>query len=112
MTDDLKNTNRRRDEIEARLSEYLEDISVNVAGKTKTWSRMSCCNSSRSLYCPECFRLLIPLEDWPEAIREKRLRLPFHLDILMDEKERRTSATGLHLAILAQAMKDLSLIHI
>lgn len=49
------------------------------------------CRTSRSIYCPTCCRVLIEKTQWPEAIQD--LRLPFQLDILLDD--RRPSATGI-----------------
>lgn len=89
-------------EAEERLETYLETI------QPKDWPRVTCCDSSRSFYCPECCRLLIPSEDWPDAIREGSLRFPFDIDIILDAKERRTSATGIHVVAISAAVDDSS----
>lgn len=49
------------------------------------------CQTSRSIYCPTCYQVLIEKSKWPEGTQN--LRLPFQLDILLDD--RRTSATGI-----------------
>ena len=73
----------------------------------RQWPRIECCGSSRSLYCSECAKLLVPqVDDCPEPIRSGALRLPFDLDILLDIKERRTSSTGFHLQVLFDFMKE------
>ena len=85
-------------EAEEFLDEYLE------RAKPKDWPRFTCCNSSRSFYCPDCCRILIPSDDWPCSLREGRLRFPFDVDILLGVKERRTSATGIHVAAIFNSM--------
>lgn len=80
------------------VSKYLRETA------TKDWPRIDCCNSSRSLYCPECHKILIPGEDWPADIRDGTLRLPFKIDIYLDTKERKTSATGIQVAAIASAV--------
>jgi hypothetical protein len=97
---------------EQRLVDYLNSFD----GRTSLFPRRTCCNSSRSLYCKECCRLLVPDDVLPDAIslrrekkdvgensavirdiaekRQRPLRLPFNLHIILDD--RRSSATGLH----------------
>lgn len=81
-----------------RLEKYLERIGPTL------WPRVFCCESSRSFYCPECCQILVPPEEWPSAIREKTLRLPFEIDILLDKKERKTSSTGIQLFSIFSAI--------
>lgn len=60
--------------------------------------RVRCCGTSRSLFCEECGRLLIPLDEWPSCLRDGSLRLPFHLHIILDDD--RSTATGMHAVAL------------
>ena len=83
------------------LEEYL---SSTVA---REWPRVECCGSSRSLYCPECFQILIPQEKWPKDIREARVKFPFHIDIVLGKKERKTCATGVQVAAIAGALESI-----
>jgi hypothetical protein len=93
-----------KNEAEDCLLKYLE---VTNPPQQQPWPRVTCCNSSRSLYCPECCRILIPKEDWPSEIRDGTLALPFDVDIILHAQERRTSSSGLHLvAILSALAKD------
>lgn len=99
---------------EQRLVEYLNSFDGNT-----TFPRVTCCNSSRSLYCNECCRLLVPDDVLPDSIslrrevnssasssdkadtdddRQRPLKLPFNLRIVLDD--RRGSATGLHAVTL------------
>jgi len=72
----------------------------------KSWQRVVCCESSRSLYCPVCCRLLVPNEDWPDAIRDNKFLhpLPFDLHILVDD--RRASSTGVQVQAIFNPRKD------
>ncbi len=100
----MSQKNSKLEAEELRLVEYLNSFD----GKT-SFPRLSCCNSSRSLYCKECCRLLVPDEVLPDSIslrrshadtdiRRRPLRLPFNLHIVLDD--RRCSATGLHAVAL------------
>jgi len=107
---------------EQRLVEYLNSFD----GKT-SFPRRTCCNSSRSLYCKECCRLLVPDDVLPDPISLRRevkdtggnneithdttadniprpLRLPFNLHIVLDD--RRCSATGLHAVALLNSGEE------
>jgi DTW domain-containing protein YfiP len=80
---------------EEKIRCYLDSFrSLESWNSRKQWLRKVCCGTSRSLYCPECYELLIPAEDWPKQIEA----LPFHLDIVVHD--RRNVATGLHAKIL------------
>ena len=63
--------------------------------------RVKCCGSSKSLYCSECYNLLVPQESTPLAIQKGHLDLPFDMDIILDD--RRRSASGIHAAVLLNA---------
>ena len=84
-------------ERQLNLGRYLDAFLQN----RKAYPRTKCCGSSRSLYCTECQRLLVPKLECPASLRDGRLRLPFDLDILLCD--RRKSATGLHAFVLLQA---------
>lgn len=92
-----------KNEAEDCLLKYLE---VTNPPQQQPWPRVTCCNSSRSLYCPECCRILIPEDDWPNDIRDGTLALPFDVDILLHAQERRTSSSGLHLVAISLALSN------
>lgn len=86
---------------EQRLVDYLEETAAPDG-----WSqRRFCCKSSRCLYCPECCQILLPEDDFPPVLREGKFSLPFDLDVILDVKERRTSATGIQVVTVANAVK-------
>lgn len=64
--------------------------------------RVKCCNSSRSLYCPECCALLVERDHRPPPIS-----LPCKLDVVLDEKNRAKS-TGIHAKCLIDAQEALA----
>jgi DTW domain len=100
---------KMKNEAEDCLLNYLE---VTHPPQQQPWPRVFCCNSSRSLYCPECCQILIPQKDWPSDIRNGTLALPFDVDIILHAQERRTSSSGLHLVAISSAMsKDTKLIN-
>lgn len=113
-------------EAERLVEQYLNSFD----GKT-SFTRSTCCNSSRSLYCKECCRLLVPDNALPHPIYLRRnngvvdghsvdessstvhgekpqrpLMLPFNLHIILDD--RRGSATGLHAVALLNNEGEMS----
>ena len=88
------------DEIIPFLQSFLTPESMEVQSQ---WDRVKCCHASRSLYCSECYQLLIPTAHWPRNLQAvtnnntSRL-LPFDLHVIL--QDRRKSATGLHAAVL------------
>lgn len=80
------------------LAEYLDKTT------TIDQSRVDCCNSSRSFYCPMCCSVLLPSEEWPDVIRNGKLRLPFDIDIVLGKKERRTCATGIQVVAISSVL--------
>jgi hypothetical protein len=102
---------------EQRLVEYLVDDSFIPSSEILT-RREYCCNSSRSLYCPECCKILIPEQYWPQQLQQQQQQqcqrlqgfcfLPFSIELILGNKERRTSSTGIQLMVLCQMMKELS----
>lgn len=113
-------------EAERLVEQYLNSFD----GKT-SFPRSTCCNSSRSLYCKECCRLLVPDDALPPPIYLRRnngavngnsaddssnivnggkpqrpLMLPFNLHIILDD--RRGSATGLHAVALLNNEGEMS----
>jgi hypothetical protein len=106
------------DEVDRRVHSYLNKILDDTPAKS--FERVICCNSSRSLYCEECCRLLVPDDSLPVSIRlQKRknvdfksisteegrpLHLPFNLHIYLND--RRKSATGLHAVALLSGIDD------
>jgi hypothetical protein len=49
-------------------SSYQDDINNNIS------NRVYCCNTSRSLYCPECYRCLVPKKFRPRRFIQQQLR--------------------------------------
>jgi hypothetical protein len=80
------------------VKDYLDYFSTPEAlEKRKEWPRVECCGTSRSLYCSECYNLLIPPGEWL-AISATIRKLPFRLHIILHD--RRNVATGLHAKVL------------
>jgi hypothetical protein len=81
-------------EAEETLARYLESCAEHLI----PGSRTVCdgCNVSQFLYCPSCYEILVPQDSWPESVRNGTYRLPFDVDIILDDK--RNSATGVQLA--------------
>lgn len=89
-------------EDERRFEEYLKQTRPS-----ESWPRRSqCCGTSRSFYCCECCTICIPEESLPVPILEGKFRLPFDVDVILDEKERRTSSTGIQLMCLFNALES------
>ena len=86
------------DSAQILLSKYLKST------QPQQFPRMKCCGTSRSLYCVECCRLLIPKESWPKSVQEQTLKLPFNVHIVFDKKERRSSSTGMQLMSIYNSM--------
>mmetsp|Transcript_78 Transcript_78/g.116 ORF Transcript_78/g.116 Transcript_78/m.116 type:complete len:405 (-) Transcript_78:476-1690(-) len=98
------------------LCELNNALPPHDVGMGTSFGRIACCNSSQSLYCKECFRLLVPDQSLPIPISSRKriisensklddhcsegrpLKLPFNLHIILDD--RRGSATGLHAVAL------------
>jgi hypothetical protein len=107
------NVNDFGDEAERSVQNYLETFLSETPPTTeigRTFQRVVCCNSSRSLYCEECCRLLVHDDSLPISCRrrkhseERPLKLPFNLHIILDD--RRKSATGLHAVALLNGTGD------
>ncbi|KAL3775018.1 hypothetical protein ACHAW5_003756 [Stephanodiscus triporus] len=106
------------EEAERSVQNYLETFLTETpsnAESGKSFQRVVCCNSSRSFYCEECCRLLVPDDSLPIPISRRKketsekmfqhsggegrpLRLPFNVHVILDD--RRKSATGLHAVAL------------
>mmetsp|Transcript_29642 Transcript_29642/g.48909 ORF Transcript_29642/g.48909 Transcript_29642/m.48909 type:complete len:289 (+) Transcript_29642:135-1001(+) len=77
------------------VANYLDSfLTTEAVQKQKAWPRVQCCGTSRSLYCCECYSLLVPESEWPKSAN----RLPFNLHIILHD--RRNAATGLHAKVL------------
>ena len=82
--------------------------------------RVYCCGTSRSLYCPECCRVLVPKSRWPRRMIEQLQRrqcknnlhelgstFPFQsMDIVLGVKERRTSSTGIQMMCISKMIAE------
>jgi DTW domain len=87
---------------EVRVEEYLKQTRPS-----RSWARRSqCCGTSRCFYCSDCCTICIPEESLPVPILEGRFRLPFDVDIVLDEKERRASSTGIQLVSMFNAVES------
>lgn len=89
-------------EAEEALVRYLDECVTEATNDDFSRTRCEACSSSRSMYCFDCLRLLVPRERWPEPVRDGRLRLPFDVDIILDD--RRSSATGVQLKTILASM--------
>lgn len=106
------NVNDFGDEAERSVQNYLEKFLSETPPTTeigRTFQRVVCCNSSRSLYCEECCRLLVQDDSLPISCRrrnhsERPLKLPFDLHVILDDC--RKSATGLHAVALLNGTGD------
>ena len=89
------------------VARYLDSFTTNNTNtNTNTNPRTPCCGTSRWLYCPECYRLLIEERHWPEELRSgsDTALLPFALDVLLHD--RRNSSTGVQLMVLDHAKQQ------
>jgi hypothetical protein len=81
--------------------------------------RVFCCNTSRSLYCPDCCSVLVPKEHRPqrfirqESNNSKGQRqqvgssFPFQfMDVVLGVKERRTASTGIQLMCISNMIAE------
>lgn len=90
------------EEEEKYLASYLESVSDETKSQAIS-NRVYCCDASRSLYCPECYRILVPTGLWPGSISF----FPFHsVDIILGIKERRTSSTGIQMMCVCRMFAE------
>jgi len=80
------------------FADYMEQ---DCPPPPESWQRKECCGTSRYLYCPNCYRLLVPKMDWPTAVQDGSCQLPFQLDILLEDNK--AIATGVHVKCLLDA---------
>jgi DTW domain-containing protein YfiP len=85
------------------LIEFLQ-VCSEVAESASQRVRCQTCNASRSLYCPDCYKILVPKDFWPKAICDGSLRLPFDVDIILND--RRTASTGVQVATVLSASEE------
>ena len=95
----LRDNDERVKEVENFLNEFLKPECDDQ--RRICTARARCCGSSRSLYCTECYSLIIPKDEWPTSIKNSELKLPFNVTCILDD--RRKSSTGLHLPVLLRA---------
>ena len=124
--EDQEEDDRRGQDVQLLLKKYVDETIVLPSPASQR--RVDCCGSSRSLYCPECFNLLLPSDYWPwndsdtdhhgidndnetkvqAPHQHERLpvpiKIPFSMDIILGRKERRTSSTGVHIMVLRRLM--------
>lgn len=91
------------EEAEDTFLHYLQVCAHQAESASR---RVSCvgCHTSKSIYCAECYRILVPRELWPTAIDRGTVQLPFHLDIIIDD--RKTSSTGVQVASVLGACQE------
>ncbi|KAG7347133.1 DTW domain containing protein [Nitzschia inconspicua] len=94
-------------EEEKQFTAYLDEVaSLPLAPSIE--KRSFCCNTSRSLYCPECYKLLVPTAECPLDIPEgDSIELPFVMDIILGRKERRNSSSGVQMMVIRQMMTQI-----
>ena len=114
---DMSNGNTATIDAENIVNKYLQSFvapqSDDGWSMAQSFERVTCCESSCSLYCNRCCSLLVRGDALPIPIslrrriimtqdmhskEERPLRLPFNLHIVLDD--RRKSATGLHAVAL------------
>jgi len=92
------------------LASFLEKCSNEARnleqGSSPFAARTNCdkCGASRSMYCFDCCRLLIPFEQRPDPILSETLRLPFDVDLILDD--RRASSTGVQMKAIMDSMSQ------
>jgi DTW domain len=91
------------DNAEEAMVHFLEECSLQVSRNSFPRERCETCSGSRSVYCFECCKLLIPRSEWPPPIRDGTLHLPFDVDIVLND--RRSSATGVQLKTVMRAVE-------
>jgi DTW domain len=96
--------NEAEDKLLWFLNECSQEVEQNRATNGVDYTRVTCdtCNASRSLFCAECTRLLLPYDQWPQPIRDRSLYLPFDVDIILND--RRVSATGIQVHTIYSSM--------
>lgn len=52
------------------------------------------------MYCTDCYEILVPRDTWPANLRDGTFRLPFDVDIILDD--RRSSSTGIQAATMVR----------
>ena len=83
-------------EAESRLVDFLEECAQIKGAEAR--ARCPVCDAPRSFHCSSCFQLVVPKETIPNVISEHLLKLPFEIDIILDD--RRASSTGVQVATL------------
>lgn len=83
------------------LAAYMEEdnnsvtppLSESSPPSSSCQQRTMCCESSRSLYCPKCYRILVPKEEWPVPLQDGSLQreLPFDIHILLEDKQNQST---------------------
>lgn len=97
------------DEAEQALVGFLKDCAAQtelVDASQQRRVRCETCNASRSLYCFDCLRLLLPRKHWPPSLLDGSFRLPFGVDLVLDDK--RAASTGVQVATLLHCRAGLA----
>lgn len=100
--------------VDNKKNEYCDRDNDDLIGK-----RVFCCKTSRSLYCPECCRVLVPKECWPQRFishqcnnnsqQQAGWSFPFNfMDIILGVKERRTSSTGIQMMCISNMVAEVA----
>jgi DTW domain len=98
--------NEAEDKLIWFLNECSDEVERNRIKNGVDYSRVTCdtCNASRSLFCSECTRILLPSDQWPQPIRNRTVYLPFDVDIILND--RRVSATGVQFHTIWSSMEQ------
>lgn len=88
-------------EAEQLLSHYIDCPTSKQASDCTKRVKCPTCNASRSFYCATCLELLVPKDEWPQGVKDNALKLPFDVDLILDD--RRLSSTGIQMATLLKA---------
>ena len=93
------------------LESYFQETNSAASSSASSSSRVYCCKTSRSLYCPEYYRCLVPKKFWPkieiEEDTESSSSFPFkNIDIILGVKERRASSTGIQFMSICRMLSE------
>lgn len=96
--------NEAEDRLLWLLNECSQEVERNRVKNGVDYSRVTCetCNASRSLFCSECASILLPSDQWPQPIRDRKVYIPFDVDIVLND--RRVSSTGVQFHSIISSM--------
>ena len=93
--------------VESEINAYLNSlVDVDCTSPMSTSvqrKRQKCCGTSRSIYCPECFKILLDKSEYALEGIDSKVKLPFSVDIILTD--RRVASTGVHAVVLADRVR-------